>query len=43
MESFEENVILIDAFDDVEFDSVARKCVDILNGKKKEREVTLEI
>jgi len=33
-ESFEENVVLIDAFDDVEFDSVAKKCVTVLSGKK---------
>jgi 2-(3-amino-3-carboxypropyl)histidine synthase len=32
-ESIEKNVILIDAFDDVEFDSVAKKCGDILLGK----------
>lgn len=34
MESFEENIILVDAFDDVEFDKVARKCAEILKGKK---------
>ena len=34
MESFEDNVILIDAFDDVEFDKVAKKGVEILKGKK---------
>jgi len=28
-----ENVILIDAFDDVEFGSVAKKCAEILSGK----------
>ncbi|MCV0400248.1 MAG: diphthamide biosynthesis enzyme Dph2 [Nitrosarchaeum sp.] len=33
-ESFEENVVLIDAFDDVEFDNVAKKCVTVLSGKK---------
>jgi len=33
-ESIEKNLILINAFDDVEFDSVAKKCVDILKGKK---------
>jgi 2-(3-amino-3-carboxypropyl)histidine synthase len=33
-ESFEKNLILINAYDDVEFDSVAKKCVDILKGKK---------
>ncbi|MCH7757869.1 MAG: diphthamide biosynthesis enzyme Dph2 [Thaumarchaeota archaeon] len=32
-ESIEKNVILIDAFDDVEFDSVAKKCAKILSGK----------
>lgn len=33
-ESFEKNLILINAYDDVEFDSVAKKCVDILKGKR---------
>ncbi len=33
-ESFEKNLILINAYDDIEFDSVAEKCVDILKGKK---------
>ncbi len=33
-ESFEKNLILINAYDDVEFDSVANKCIDILKGKK---------
>jgi 2-(3-amino-3-carboxypropyl)histidine synthase len=33
-ESFEKNLILINAYDNVEFDSVAKKCVDILKGKK---------
>ncbi|NOS62327.1 MAG: diphthamide biosynthesis enzyme Dph2 [Nitrosarchaeum sp.] len=33
-ESFEKNLILINAYDDVEFDSVAKKCVGILKGKK---------
>lgn len=32
--SFEKNLILINAYDDIEFDSVAKKCVDILKGKK---------
>jgi len=32
-ESIEKNVILIDAFDDVKFDSVAKKCAEILSGK----------
>ncbi len=34
MESFEKNVLLIDAFDDVEFDKVAKKCVEMLKGRK---------
>ena len=33
-ESFEKNLVLINAYDDIEFDSVAKKCVDILKGKK---------
>ena len=33
-ESFEKNLILINAYDDVEFDSVAKKCIGILKGKK---------
>jgi 2-(3-amino-3-carboxypropyl)histidine synthase len=33
-EIFEKNLILINAYDDVEFDSVAKKCVDILKGKQ---------
>ena len=32
-ESLEENLVLIDAFDDVEFDGVAQKCTEILKGK----------
>lgn len=32
-ESIEKNVILIDAFDDIEFDGVAKKCADVLSGK----------
>ncbi len=32
-ESIEKNVILIDAFDDVAFDDVAKKCAGILSGK----------
>ena len=32
-ESLEKNLVLIDAFDDVEFDSVAKKCAEILKGK----------
>ena len=34
IESFEKNLILINAYDDIEFDSVAQKCIDILKGKK---------
>jgi len=34
IESFEKNLILINAYDDIEFDSVAKKCVEILKGKK---------
>lgn len=33
-ELFEKNLILINAYDDVGFDSVAEKCVEILKGKK---------
>ena len=32
-ESLEKNLVLIDAFDDVGFDSVAEKCTKILKGK----------
>ena len=32
-ESLERNLVLIDAFDDVEFDSVAKKCTSMLHGK----------
>ena len=32
-ESIEKNVILIDAFDDIDFASVAKKCGDSLSGK----------
>ena len=32
-ESLEKNLVLIDAFDDVEFDSVAKKCIKLLKGK----------
>ena len=32
-ESLEKNLVLIDAFDDVEFDSVARKCPGLLKGR----------
>lgn len=33
MQSFGDNVIMIDAFDDISFDSVTKKCTDILKGK----------
>ncbi len=33
MSSFENGVIMIDAFDDVEFDSVAEQCASMLQGK----------
>jgi 2-(3-amino-3-carboxypropyl)histidine synthase len=33
MESLEKNLVLIDAFDDIEFDSVAKKCITMLKGK----------
>jgi len=33
METLEDNVILIDAFDDIVFDKVSRKCIEVLKGK----------
>ncbi len=33
MQTMDNNVVMIDAFDDILFDSVAPKCVDILKGK----------
>jgi len=33
METMGDNVVMIDAFDDISFDGVAPKCVDILKGK----------
>ena len=33
MPEMENNVFLIDAYDNIEFDSVAKKCVDIVKGK----------
>ena len=33
MTNFEDNVVLIDAFDDIPFDRVALKCAEILKGK----------
>jgi len=32
-EVYEKNLILIDAYDDVEFDNVAKKCTEMLKGK----------
>ena len=33
MQSFEKNVIMIDAFDDIPFDDVSLKCAEMLKGK----------
>ena len=33
METLEKNVVMVDAFDDITFDKIARKCIDILKGK----------
>ena len=33
METFEKIVIMIDAFDDISFDKVTEKCIDLLRGK----------
>jgi len=33
LESIEKNVIMIDAFDDITFDKVTKKCTEILKGK----------
>ena len=33
METFEKNVIMIDAFDDISFDKVTEKCIELLKGK----------
>ncbi len=33
METFDNNVVMIDAFDDIAFDKVTRKCIEILKGK----------
>lgn len=33
MQSFEKNVIMVDAFDDIPFDGVALKCAEMLKGK----------
>ncbi len=33
METLEKNVVMVDAFDDITFDKIAKKCIDILKGK----------
>ncbi len=33
LETLEKNVVMVDAFDDITFDKIARKCIDILKGK----------
>lgn len=33
LNTFDNNVIMIDAFDDISFDGVTEKCIDILHGK----------
>ena len=33
METFEKNVIMIDAFDDISFDQVTKKCIELVQGK----------
>ena len=33
MDTFEKNVIMIDAFDDISFDKVTQKCIELLQGK----------
>ena len=33
IEIFEKNVIMIDAFDDISFDSVTKKCIELVRGK----------
>jgi 2-(3-amino-3-carboxypropyl)histidine synthase len=33
MEMFEKDVIMIDAFDDISFDKVTEKCIELLHGK----------
>jgi len=33
METMDDNVVMINAFDDILFDSVAPKCIDVLKGK----------
>ena len=33
LETLEKNVVMVDAFDDITFNKVAKKCIDILKGK----------
>ena len=33
LETLEKNVVMVDAFDDITFDKIARKCIDVLKGK----------
>ena len=33
LETLEKNVVMVDAFDDITFNKIARKCIDILKGK----------
>ena len=33
IEIFEKNVIMIDAFDDISFDKVTKKCIELVRGK----------
>jgi len=33
METLEKNVVMVDAFDDITFDKIAKKCIDVLKGK----------
>ena len=33
MEKFEKNVIIIDAFDDISFEEVTKKCIELVRGK----------
>ena len=33
METLEKNVVMVDAFDDITFNKIAKKCIDVLKGK----------
>ncbi|MCH8973344.1 MAG: diphthamide biosynthesis enzyme Dph2 [Thaumarchaeota archaeon] len=33
LETLEKNVVMVDAFDDITFDKIAKKCIDVLKGK----------